>query len=155
MPIGRLSVMTSGLATNLLFPAFRKTVNDEWTGGPKKVATTKSSLPSLLKSPTATEPGPASVGYGPSASWTNSNPPGPELWLNRIVTCDGDPVMTARSGLPSLLKSPTVTKFPAAPPQMLRAEPNDPPPRPGYTTTPPPSPTIRSSLASRSRSAVV
>ena len=69
------------------------------------LATARSGLPSRLKSPTATESGKLPVATGDPTALANPPPPSP----NKIVTLSVKTLVTARSALPSLLKSPTST----------------------------------------------
>ena len=70
-----------------------------------RFATARSSLPSPLKSPTATEPGPPPV---PKSVFAPKLPvPVP----SRIETVSLPAFATARSSLPSPLKSPTATEL--------------------------------------------
>src|SRR5882672_3458653 len=69
-------------------------------------ATAKSDLPSRLKSATATELGPEPAPTGEPAAWANAPVPFP----SRIVAFLEPEFATARSALPSRLKSPTATE---------------------------------------------
>src|SRR5437773_1412064 len=75
-------------------------------------ATAKSDLPSRLKSPTATDWGPEPALTGDPVASTN---PPPAL-ANRIVTFADSAFATAKSGLPSRLKSATATDSGPDPP---------------------------------------
>src|SRR5688572_10984564 len=69
-------------------------------------ATTRSGWPSRLKSPTATDRGPAPTPTGEPGAWLKPPPlPSP----SRIVTLLEPPFVTTRSALSSRLKSPTAT----------------------------------------------
>src|SRR5437867_1343881 len=68
-----------------------------------KFTTTRSGFPSRLKSPTAMDWGLFSTPTGEPAAWVNA----PEPLPSRIVTVFEPPFVTARSAVPSRLKSPT------------------------------------------------
>src|SRR5207244_13011619 len=94
-----------------------------------ELATARSSLPSLLKLPTATDRGvmpTATVGAG----WKVPSP------LPRSTETVLDPELaTARSSLPSPLKSPTATEVGLVPTAKVRAAWKVPSPLPNSTET--------------------
>src|SRR5437870_2254994 len=77
----------------------------------KRFATTRSGFPSRLKSPTATASGATPETTGEPGGSVNAPLPLP----NSIVTLSENLFATARSGLPSRLKSPTAAKVGARP----------------------------------------
>ena len=93
------------------------------------LATTRSCLPSLLKSPTATE-----LGLSPTIKLVAA-PNVPLPFPNSIETLSLAKFVTARSCFPSPLKSPTATDSGPTPTVKFVAGPNVPSPLPNSIDT--------------------